>query len=210
MEPISPELVLVDPELAVAVHDGSRRALFRVAFVCTGNRFRSALAEAAFRAATADLPLEVSSYGVLDLGSAPPLPQAIQAATAHGLELSAHVARPLSTADLSEVSLAVGFEAHHAAAAVELAGARVERVFLLLELVDLLDRIRVGFAADPIERASRAVASAHRSRRADPASAVPREIPDPVELLETGRSAVGRIVYRGATELARKLFGPVL
>lgn len=210
MEPISPELVLVDPELAIAVRDGSRVAPFRVAFVCTGNRFRSALAEAAFRTATTGLPLEVSSYGVLDLGSAPPLPQAIQAATAHGLEISAHVARPLVTADLSEVSLAVGFEAHHAAAAVEIAGAPVERVFLLLELVELLDRVHVGFAADPIERAVTALACAHRFRHTDPASAIPREIPDPADVLEAGQATIGRIVYKGTTQLARELFGPVL
>jgi protein-tyrosine-phosphatase len=42
--------------------------VFRVAFVCTGNRFRSPLAAALFRSAAEGLPVEVASAGTLDLG----------------------------------------------------------------------------------------------------------------------------------------------
>jgi len=206
VDPISPELVLVDPRLASAVRNVSAGELVRVAFVCTGNRFRSALAEAAFRAATDGLPLEVTSYGVLDVGSAGPLPQAVRAAEAFGLEISAHVARPLAAADLAEATLVVGFEAHHAAAAVEFAGAHADRAFLLLELMDVLGNVRGAVGADPFERAAATVARADRRRRAEP-SRWAREIPDPIELEEAGQAVVGQVVCEGATRLARHLFG---
>jgi protein-tyrosine-phosphatase len=209
MEPISPELVLVDPKLASAVRDGSAHAVYRVSFVCTGNRFRSALAEAAFRAATDGLPLEVTSFGILELGSARPLREAVRAAEAYGLEISAHLATPLSAADLSETSLVVGFEARHGTAAIELAGARPERVFLLLELVDLLGDVRPLFEFHPIERAAAAVARAQGRRGAEPAQWARREIPDPAEMREADQAVVGRVVCEGATRLAQLLFGPV-
>lgn len=202
MDPISPELVLVDPRLASAADP------FRVAFVCTGNRFRSALGEAAFRAATAGLPLEVSSFGILDLGAARPLPQAIQAAQAFGLEISTHVARPLTGADLSAMALVVGFEAHHTDAAVRLAGAHTDRAFLLLELADLLADVQAGRGTDPVERAVDVLARANRDRRAEPGRWGRREIPDPVQLADADQAVVGRVVCEAATRLAEHLFKP--
>jgi len=208
VDPTDPELVLVDSDLASSVRKPTTRRSFRVAFVCTGNRFRSALAEAAFRAATGGLPLEVSSFGILDLGSLGPLPQAVRAAEAFGLEISAHVARPLAGEDLAEMSLVVGFEARHADAAVELAGARADRAFLLLELVDLLGDVHPLFGPDPTERAAGAVACAHRRRSAEPGQWARREIPDPAELRETDQAVIGRVVCEAATRLAQRLFDP--
>ena len=208
LEPISPELVLVDPQLALAVRRRLALAPFRVAFVCTGNRFRSALAEAAFRDATPDLPVEARSYGILNLGSAPPLPHALRVAESFGLDISRHVARPLAEADLSGSSLVVGFAAQHVAAAIELGGARAERAFLLLELVDLFDAIGVCFAPDPIERASTAIARADGYRNAATVSRFRREIPDPVDLPEAAQSEVGRLVCEAVMKLTRGLFGP--
>jgi protein-tyrosine-phosphatase len=208
-EPISPELVLVDPHLADLLRQHSASAPFRVVFVCTGNRFRSALAEAAFRADTSNLPLEVASYGILDLGAAGPLSQAVRVAGTYGLEISRHVARPLTSADLSEMSLVIGFEARHAEAAISIAGARPERAFLLLELVDLLGASRAVPGAGPIERAVSAVARAHTYRSAESTSRSRREIPDPMEFSESDQMVVGRIVYEQVTRLARALFGPV-
>jgi len=208
VDPVSPELVLVDPKLASSARNPGTRGPFRVAFVCTGNRFRSALAEAAFRAVTAGLPLEVSSFGILDVGALGPLPRALEAAEAFGLEISTHVARPLAGADLAEMSLVIGFEPHHADAAVELAGARPERVFLLLELVDLLDGVRPLGGPDPIERAAGAVAWAHRRRSAEPELVVRRVIPDPAELGEPDQAVVGRVVCEATIRLAKRLFEP--
>jgi protein-tyrosine-phosphatase len=207
VEPISPELVLVDPLLAHAVRQRSTTAPFRVAFICTGNRFRSALAEAAFRAATSGLPVEARSYGIINLGSAHPLPRAIRVAESFGLDISRHVARPLAGADLSQSSLVVGFTSHHVESAVELGGAKAERAFLFLELVDLFDAIGECFASDPIERAATTVARANAYRGAAVASRSRREIPDPVDLPEAAQSEIGRLVCEGVAKLTHGLFG---
>jgi protein arginine phosphatase len=208
VDPITPGLVLVDPQLAQTVRPPMARGHFRVAFVCTGNRFRSALAEAAFRAASDGLPVEVTSYGILDLGAAGPLPQAVHAAEAYGLEISRHVARPLAAADLSKTSLVVGFEAVHCAAAIELAEARGERTFLLLELLYTLDKIAMDSDRDPVGRATAALERAHDYRQTDRTRSSRREIPDPVELSKADQPVVGRVVCEEVTRLARVLFGP--
>jgi len=109
---------------------GSDSASFGVAFVCTGNRFRSVIAEAAFRSAAEGMPVRVVSYGTLELGPAEPLPAAVREAHALGLDISTHVARSLTDADLTQTSLVLGFELRHAVAAVVVAGARLERVFV--------------------------------------------------------------------------------
>src|SRR5713101_4762767 len=109
----------------------SASGTFGVAFVCTGNRFRSAIAEATFRSAAEGLPVRTVSYGTLELGPAEPLPAAVREAHALGLDISSQVARSLTYADLTQMSLVIGFELKHAVAAVDVAGARLERVFIL-------------------------------------------------------------------------------
>jgi protein-tyrosine-phosphatase len=180
---------------------------FEIAFVCTGNRFRSVLAEAAFRSATEGLPVGVSSYGTLDLGPAEPLPGAMREARALGLGIDTHVARSLATADLSEASLVLGFELEHAVAAVDVAHARLDHVFILPELVGLLDRIGVVHRPDPIEQARENVARAQERREMNGARA-PIEIEDPVSLPDPAQRAIARAVYENAGALAAQLFGP--
>ena len=165
-EPISPELVLVDSELAAAIRLRSPSTPFRVVFVCTGNRFRSALAAAAFRFAAAQLPVEVDSYGTLDISLAQPLPEALVIAAAYGLDLSGHLSKSLDTTDLSQASLVVGFEPQHTRAAVEIAGARPECSFLLRELNDLLEAdFRPTFGPPRAGDVDHSLASIDRAKR---------------------------------------------
>src|SRR5207247_4853908 len=96
---------------------------FRVAFVCTGNRFRSVLAAAAFGSAAGGLPVHVESYGTLDLGLAAPLPGAIREASAIGLDVSSHAARSLNDDDLGGASLVVGIEGQQVVTEVGIGGA---------------------------------------------------------------------------------------
>jgi protein-tyrosine-phosphatase len=208
VEPITPELVLVDPGLARAIRQELASVPFRVAFVCTGNRFRSVLAEAAFRSVTGRLPVEVESYGILDVGSTHPLPEAVRTAEAYGLGISSHVGRSLVAADLSQSSLVVGFEPQHITAAIEIAGARAERAFLLRELVDLLQQIGVDTRSHPIERAIETIARAHSRRLEEPRRWIGREIGDPIGLSEREQRAIGQAVCDGATRMAHELFGP--
>jgi protein-tyrosine-phosphatase len=179
---------------------------FRVAFVCTGNRFRSVLAAAAFRSAADGLPVHVESYGTLDLGPAAPLPGAVSEASALGLDVSAHAARFLNDAELGDASLVVGFEAQHIVAAVGVASAPVERAFVLPELVELLDRIDVPRGPDPVAHAREAVARAHAVRRGEGRRRSVREIEDPIALPDAAQRHIAQAVYHGATTLAARLF----
>src|SRR5439155_4834134 len=108
---------------------------FDVVFVCTGNRFRSPLAEALLRAATGGQPVRVRSVGTLRLDAEPALPEAVESAQQLGLDISQHRSCCIEDVDLSSADLVVGFEANHVASAVVDAGADRKRTFLLPELV---------------------------------------------------------------------------
>src|SRR3954447_23282305 len=113
--------------------------MLRVSFVCTGNRARSPLAEALFRHATTGLPVEVDSWGLLDVEGAPPLAEAADVAAALGVDIAAHRARRLEPGCLRDRDLVVGVERIHVDAAVADGGADETRVFMLLALPALLD-----------------------------------------------------------------------
>jgi protein-tyrosine phosphatase len=178
-----------------------------IAFVCTGNRYRSVLAEAAFRAATEGLPVRVGSFGTLDVGDAGPLPEALEAAREVGLDVSSHVARCVVGADLSQASVVVGFEIIHSARAIVDAGALVERTFTLPELVELLERVGPVSARDPIDGALERIARASELRGSAPRQTTPVEIADPIGQARSRQQAIGREVYVSATRLAEQLFG---
>ena len=54
--------------------------VFEVVFICTGNRFRSVLAEHRLRQATSGLPVRVSSFGTLDASGNTALADAVGSA----------------------------------------------------------------------------------------------------------------------------------
>lgn len=176
-----------------------------IAFVCTGNRYRSVLAEAAFRTAVEGLPVRVGSFGTLDVGSAGPLPEALEAARGFGLDISGHSARCVVDADLSETSLVVGFERSHSAAAIR-AGARPERTFTLLELVELLGRVGTVSEPEPVARAVELIERAEALRASEPSLV---EIADPIGQSRSRQEAIGRQVYAATTKLTEQLFGSV-
>src|SRR5436305_2880324 len=136
---------------------------FEVAFVCTGNRFRSPLAAAAFASQVA-VPVTTVSAGLLGLGPVPALPEAVELARSFGLDLASHRARDLSVVDLEPFDLVLGFERSHVQAAVVDASALIERTFTLPELVLLLEEIPAAAKTDPIGQARARVAEAHEAR----------------------------------------------
>lgn len=178
---------------------------FEIVFVCTGNRFRSPLAEELFRQAAAGIPLRTASRGTLDLGPVPVLPEAAEEAARLGLDLSSHRARSLDGDDLTGADLVVGFERRHVARAVVEAGAARARTFTLPELVALLDEGKEPYDTEPVGRARAAIAAANAARQ-DPTTVA--ELVDPL-----GKP---RAVFRDTAaelqdlvgRLAGGLFGP--
>jgi protein-tyrosine phosphatase len=181
-------------------------APFRLVLLCTGNRFRSPLAEVLLRQLTEGLPVNVSSCGTLSLEAGPALREAFEAAKAMGLDLSAHRSRHLSEAQLGGADLILGFERMHVATAVVDGGAPRERTFTMPELIELLRNVEPQ-AQDPVARAREAVMLAHRVRSGQGQQLDFSELSDPY-----GRSPR---VYRETAdqvgslceELAARLFG---
>lgn len=177
---------------------------FDVVFVCTGNRFRSAIAEALLTRLTEGLPVRATSAGTLDLGSVGVLPEALELAPALGIDLSAHRARCVRDVDLSDADLVLGFEQVHLATAVVDCGAPRERSFTLPELVALLPWDDAPLDGDPVVRARAAVRAAHEARAS---KGRPLELDDPLGgSPEVFRQTAGEL--RTLTEaLTARLFG---
>lgn len=111
---------------------------FSIAFVCTGNRFRSPLAAAFVQRLTLGLPVTTESYGTLRVEDAPPLPEAAEISVWCGISLEGHRSRFLNNASLENVDLLLGFEPGHVRQAVVDARAPRDRSFTLGDFVALL------------------------------------------------------------------------
>jgi protein-tyrosine-phosphatase len=175
---------------------------FDVVFICTGNRFRSVLAEHQLRQATAGLPVHVSSFGTLDEPDVAALADAVELGAAAGLDLGEHRSRPLLGQDLRAADLVVGFERNHVASAVVEAGAPRDKTFGAYELVELLARIESPGELSVPERARNAVARAHAGR-ADSKRPF-RELADPVG---RGTSFAAETAAQVRDQVARIAFG---
>jgi protein-tyrosine phosphatase len=152
---------------------------FRIDLICTGNRFRSPLAEGLIRTLAGELPLELRSYGLYDLGAVGPLREALIAAERLQIDISGHRARPLKGESLAASDLVLGFERIHIATAVVEAQALRERSFTLPELVELLRAAEPPAAADPLEHARAAVRAADEERAGRPPDELLPEVADP-------------------------------
>lgn len=130
---------------------------FSIVFVCTGNRFRSVLAEAFMRRLTLGLPVTTESYGTLELKSAPALPEAVELARSYGLDVTKHASRCVSGAALAEADLLLGFDSSHIREAVVGAEAPRSRSFTMRELARLADDVTLPDEAGVVGRARRAV-----------------------------------------------------
>jgi protein-tyrosine phosphatase len=179
----------------------------QVAFVCTGNRFRSPLAAALLAREADGLPLRIVSLGTLDIGSRPALPEAVAIADELGLDLSSHASRNLAKVELEPFDLVLGFERKHIKASVVDARARLERTFTLPELVGLLSRLPgPPLPTDPIERALVRIRQAHAARPQGFRDSPMPEVDDPLgKTLQAQRQTAAELSDL-VSELAAGLF----
>jgi protein-tyrosine phosphatase len=159
------------------VNDGNDT--FRIVFICTGNRFRSPLAQYLTKALVPDVPLETSSFGLREVDGAPVLPEATLAAERLALDLSPHRARRLAGELLDEADVVIGFERIHVATAVLEAGAPRDKTFTLPELVELLEEVDPPDEPDPVARARAALVRAEWVRNHRPDRTMFPELGDP-------------------------------
>jgi protein-tyrosine phosphatase len=174
--------------------------LFSVVFVCTGNVIRSPVAAALLRRAVEGAPIHVDSCGLLDLGPVPAHPEAILAAHALGLDLRDHRARALAQEELQDVDLVLGFEPSHLSAAIVDGGAPPDRVFTIVELADLLERMppgEEGVLAEVVERVAAGRGNPLRAPAvADPVRAGGEAIGRTVRTIDTLVARIARVLVR--------------
>lgn len=178
-----------------------------VTFICTGNRCRSPLAEAALARFVDSLPLRISSAGTLNLGAEPSTDEMIAAARDLGLDLAGHRSRHLSEIDLRNADLILGFELNHVAAAVVDGGAPAEKVFYLKEIVRLLEEIPFSDHADPEAGAKDRIRQAAERRSFDRSHRTGEGIPDPFGRSERVYADTAGAILDLCRRLVAGLFG---
>jgi protein-tyrosine phosphatase len=169
---------------------------FAIAFVCTGNRFRSPLAEAFVRRLTLGLPVTIESFGILNVNGSSVLSEALELGRWSGIDLSGHRARQLGAASLAQVDLVLGFEPSHVRHAVVDADAPRDRSFSFRDFASLLEAISAPPRDDIVTRA-REIVSEAAGRGELPQTSIRSSITDPY-----GRSWQ---VYRETAEEIRAL-----
>jgi len=152
---------------------------FSIVFVCTGNRFRSPLAEAFVRRLSLGLPVTTESFGTLELEDAPALPEALEIGLRCGLDLSSHRTRHVGHASLDQVDLVLGFDETHVQRAVVDAKAPRRRAFTLRGIARLLPAAEVSPQEDVILRARHALDQLEEMRAADLESRRHDDMQDP-------------------------------
>ena len=178
----------------------------RVAFVCTGNRFRSPIAAALLAREARDLPVRIASLGTLDLGRERALPEAVAIADSMGLDIFGHRARSVTKADLERYDLVLGFERKHVMASVVDADALIEHTFTLPELVELLAELPdTPRAGDPVQLAAARIRQAHANRPPDFRDSFP-EVADPLGMTVPAQRETARELEALVGELAALLF----
>jgi protein-tyrosine phosphatase len=139
----------------------------RVLVVCTGNVCRSPIAEGMLRSAfverLGDEAPGVASAGTMGWEGSGADPNSIAAAAERGVDITAHVARALASADLESADLVLAMSWEHGVAAVREVPDAAPRTFTLKELVRLLEALPEPAAGEDL-RARVAAADALRNQ----------------------------------------------
>lgn len=173
-----------------------------VVIVCTANRCRSPLAAALLRdrAAAAGLPWMVGSAGVHARRGDVTEPEAVEVLREIGVAATAEPARRLDAAALAGAGLVLTAERRHRSHVLELAPAKVGRVYTLLEFARLVRA--AGAPAAGVSDVSSLAALADSARAAAGPGGVVDDLADPIggpldvfrECRDTVAAAVDAIV----------------
>jgi protein-tyrosine-phosphatase len=155
------------------------------------------------------LPVEVESFGTLDLGAVPALAEAREIARRYGIDLSEHRTRCLLAQSAARADLVLGFEDEHVHRAVVDAGAPRERSFTLPEIVSLLDGLQLPENDGPLARARHAVEEAAAARDPSSASWRSESIRDPLGRGWSEYTETGARIRDLSVTLVWRLFGVV-
>lgn len=118
---------------------GKRAGVKKILFVCSGNTCRSPLAEAIARnvlAARLGFEVEIASAGTSAIDGAPASRHSMEVAGQHGLDLSGHRSRPLSTDLVRNADLIVTMGVRHREVVGEIDPDSLESTFLLTNFSD--------------------------------------------------------------------------
>jgi protein-tyrosine phosphatase len=177
----------------------------QVAFVCTGNRARSPLAEALLLRKVDPQRVDVSSFATLDLSDRGALAEAIAVGRSLGVDLTAHRSRPLPPGSLRAMDLVVGFELSHVSAAIAKGGAPDANTFMLLELPELLEGLVPVDLPAGVEGSRRLIEQMDRRRRARKGWS-PQPLPDPYGEPLQVMAETARLIDATLSHLASELF----
>ena len=192
--------------------DSRSDPMAQVLLVCTGNICRSPMAEGLLRSALqrrlGDGAPRVASAGTIARDGARAMPEAVEAATDLGADISGHSARRLRPEHVREAGLIVAMAAEHQEDVVGLDPDAQARTFTLKELVRLLEtshpRPLDAPRADGLPAGR--VADAHRRRADSPASRRDEDVMDPLGLSLEGYRAVARELEDLCERLASGLY----
>ena len=182
--------------------------VFSICFICTGNRFRSPLAQAFIERLTLGLPVQISTAGTVESQSVPALPEARQIAVLCGVDLTRHRSQRLSALSLEATDLVIGLEEEHVRRAIVDAGAQRSNTFTFREVVRLVRNFVSAPDLTTVERARTAVTFADALRRRDPAAVgEDTDVPDPLGRSWKVQLEIAREIRELSFELAQHLFG---
>ncbi len=102
----------------------------KVLFVCTGNTCRSPMAEGIFHSKYKKDSDECSSAGLYTQDNSPATPNAIQAMSETGIDISAHRSKTITAEDINNYDLIIAMTESHAEF-VKLLGADASKIRIL-------------------------------------------------------------------------------